>query len=322
MKHLIIVFALVWSGHAWGQDDVYGDGAASDVNVYRDNVVVVLDASGSMSGKMGGMRKMAAAKKALNTVLKSVSDTTHIGVLVFSASNVKDDWIYPLGPVDKKKLVAAINRPEPYGGTPLGGYIKQGADRLLQARRTQFGYGTYRLLVVTDGEASDKAVMEKHAPAVMARGINLDVIGVGMSAKHSLAKMAHSYRKADDARSLERAVAEVFAEVSAKDDQGGDGENAFEAIDALPIEVAGAMIKALSNSGDHPIGTLPPKPKAPPAPPAPAAPKPAPQPTPANTTQAPQQPSGCGCHAGEGENGGPWFMVGLLLLLGLGRRRR
>ena len=57
--------------------------------------------------------------------------------------------------------------------------------------------------------------MDRHAPAVMARGINLDVIGVGMSATHSLAKMAHSYRKANDARSLERAVAEVFAEVSA-----------------------------------------------------------------------------------------------------------
>ncbi len=317
---LILVATLALTSPAWGQDDVYGDQAASSVNVYRDNVVVVLDASGSMSGKMGGMRKMAAAKKALNTVLNQVSDTTHVGVLVFSASNVQDDWIYPLGPVDKKKLVTAINRPEPYGATPLGGYIKQGADRLLKARDAQFGYGTYRLLVVTDGEASDKEIMEKHAPAVMARGINLDVIGVGMSATHSLAKMAHSYRKADDARSLERAVAEVFAEVSAKDDQSGSGENAFEAIDALPIEVAGAMIKALTNSGNHPIGSSPPQP-TPPAAPAPA-PKSAPTPPPVtNTTTAPP-PSGCGCHAGEGGNGDPWFTMGLLLLIGLRRRRR
>jgi len=320
MKQLIMVAALIWSGPVWGQDDVYGDQATADVNVYRDNVVVVLDASGSMGGKMGGVRKMAAAKTALKTVLNSVSDTTHIGVLVFSASNVQDDWIYPLGPVDKEKLEAAINRPEPYAGTPLGGYIKLGADRLLQARKAQFGYGTYRLLVVTDGEASDKAIMEKHAPSVMARGINLDVIGVGMSATHSLAKMAHSYRKANDARSLERAVAEVFAEVSAKDDQTAGSENAFEAIDALPIEVAGAMIQALSNSGNHPIGTQAPTPKLPP--PATPTSKPSPaQNTPTSATQTPPE-SGCGCHASEGNNGAPWLIACVVFFLGLGRRRR
>jgi MYXO-CTERM domain-containing protein len=273
-----------------------------------------------MSGKMGGERKMSAAKKALKTVLNTVSDTTHVGLLVFSASNVKDDWIYPLGPIHKAKLMAAIDRPEPYGGTPLGGYIKQGADRLLQARKAQFGYGTYRLLVVTDGEASDRAVMEKYAPDVMARGISLDVIGVGMSATHSLAKMAHSYRKADDAASLARAVAEVFAEVSAKDTQASGGEDAFAAIDPLPIEVAGAMIKALTDSGNHPIGGRPPAPK----PPAPLPSQKTPAKTPTQPLSGAQPPpdSGCGCRAGDDAGGAPWGGLALALLVGLRRRRR
>jgi MYXO-CTERM domain-containing protein len=205
----------------------------------------------------------------------------------------------------------------------LGGFIKQGADRLLKARETQFGYGTYRLLVVTDGEASDRAIMKKYAPDVMARGISLDVIGVGMSSTHSLAKMAHSYRKADDAKSLARAVAEVFAEVSAKDTQASGGDDAFAAIDPLPIEVAGAMIKALTDSGNHPIGAAPPAPKPPAAPPSPAK-KPttkAPTPQPLSGGQPPPD-SGCGCHAGDDAGSAPWGGLALALLLGLRRRRR
>ena len=101
-----------------------------------DNVVIVLDASGSMSAQLpgAGKDKMSAAKAALKEVLKSVPQETHIGLLVFSARGANNDWFYPLGPRDDAKLMQAIDRPMPGGNTPLGKYIKIGADRLLEER--------------------------------------------------------------------------------------------------------------------------------------------------------------------------------------------
>jgi uncharacterized protein YegL len=220
-----------------------------------DNVVIVLDASGSMSRPLPGSKtdKMSAAKSALKEVLKSVPQETHIGLVVFSAKGVDTDWIYPLGPRDDARLMRVIDQPMPGGDTPLGAYIKKGADRLLEERAKQFGYGTFRLLVVTDGEATDQQLMERYTPEVIARGITVDAIGVAMNQRHTLATKVHSYRSANDPASLKRAVAEVFAEVGGR---GNDiaGTEAFDQLKSIPTEIAQAMIQSLSSSGNQPIG--------------------------------------------------------------------
>ncbi len=223
---------------------------------YQDNVVIVLDASGSMKQNMRGTRtkKMDAAKDALKAVLKNVSPTTHIGLLVFSSKNLKNDWAYPLGPRDEQALIRAIELPIANRGTPLGEYIKIGADRLLEARQAQYGYGSYRLLIVTDGDANDPELVDRYTPDVLARGITMDVIGVDMGQDHTLATMAHSYRRANDPASLEQAIREVFAELSA-DSGDFSMEEAFELIEPIPLESAAAALQALSNSGNEPIGS-------------------------------------------------------------------
>jgi uncharacterized protein YegL len=239
----ITAMAIVLSAVAGAQD------------VYSDNVVILLDASGSMNQRMPGtsIRKMDAAKAALRAVLQQVPESTRIGVLVFSASNVAEDWIYPLGPRDDASLLQAIGMPEPGGGTPLGRYMKQAADRLLEERAKQFGYGTYRLLVVTDGQASDEKRMKTFTPEIMARGITVDVIGVNMAEQHVLATQVHSYRSADDAEGLQRAIEEVFAEVATDSTDTADAD-AFADISGIPMEVAAGMLNALATSGNQPIG--------------------------------------------------------------------
>lgn len=224
---------------------------------FIDHVVVVLDASGSMDARMAdGTRRMDAAKNALAAVLGTLPPTTHVGVLVFSAGNLSDEWVHPLGPRRGDSLERAVRLPEPGGGTPLGAYIKQGADRLLEARAKGYGYGTYRLLVVTDGEAHDSTLVDRHVPDIMSRGITIDAIGVDMKENHTLARKVHSYRRADDPASFARALAEVFAEVGGRD---GDGTGAvdFSLLAPLPAEVAAAALSALASSGNHPVGTRP-----------------------------------------------------------------
>jgi hypothetical protein len=219
-----------------------------------DNVVIVLDASGSMKQHMPGstQTKMAAAKDALIEVLGNIPQSTHVGLLVFSAANVNDDWVIPLGPRDDQTLMSVIQSIEPHRGTPLGEYIKVGADRLLEERASRFGYGTYRLLIVTDGEANDPDLVEDYTPLVLARGLRVDVIGVAMSRDHTLANKVHTYRRANDAASLKQAIAEVFAEVGGGKETVAQ-EDAFELLAPIPMQMAAAAIDALSNSGNQPI---------------------------------------------------------------------
>jgi len=251
-----------------------------------DNVVIVLDGSGSMARPLPGANtdKMTAAKAALKQVLQTVPQETHIGLLVFSAKGIEDDWVYPLGPREDAKLTEAIDRPRPGNDTPLGAYIKKGADRLLEQRAKQFGYGTFRLLIVTDGEATDPKVMERNTPEVIARGITVDVIGVAMNQRHTLATKVHSYRSANDPASLKRALAEVFGEIGGRGDDTTATE-AFSELGSIPSEIAQAMIQALSSSGNHPIGERPR-----PSQPAVVAPAPAPAAQPGPSAQAAPPP--------------------------------
>lgn len=233
-------------------------GLAVAQDVYVDNVVIVLDSSGSMDSKMsnGNIRKIDAAKLALKEVLKTIPQSTHVGLLVFSAGNTPQDWVYPLGPRNDQKLMEAIDLPQPNNGTPLGTYLKIGADRLLKARKDQYGYGSYRLLVVTDGEADtggEDRKVEEYVPDIISRGIIVDVIGVNMSSRHTLATKVNSYRSANDPKSLKQAVQEVFAEIS-KDSKDSTGEDAFEAIAPLPESIVLPVLNAFSSSGNHPIG--------------------------------------------------------------------
>lgn len=130
--------------------------------------------------------------------------------------------------------------------------MKRGADALLEARKKQFGYGTYRLLVVTDGEANDRNLVEGYTPDIISRGITIDVIGVDMESEHTLATKVHTYRSADNPDSLRQAITEVFAEVSSADTGQAD-EDAFELIADLPKQTASEMLKSLSTTGNDPI---------------------------------------------------------------------
>ena len=216
--------------------------------LHTDNIIVILDASGSMRENFRAEQtksKMDAAKAALREVLAKVPDDTHIGLLVFSGNNIQDEWVYPLGPKDTDRLMAAINIPQPGGGTPLGKYMRVGANRLLEQREKQYNYGNYRLLVVTDGEAQDKDKVAQYTPEILNRQIRVDVIGVDMKTDHNLAKDADSYRKADNPGELVAAVSQILAET------GGtgtdiDGEDAFEDIAPLSSEVALDLIQRIT----------------------------------------------------------------------------
>ena len=198
------------------------------------------------------LTKMEAARDAIATVLAGVPEATQVGLLVFSGrGKVGGDWVFPLGKRDDRMLIDRLNQITPNGGTPLGEYLVKGTESLLAQRKEQNGYGTYRLLVVTDGEASDKDVVAAAMPDIRTRGLMLDVIGVNMSGAHSLATDVSSYRSADDRAALQEAIRQVFAEVGSKgaDDVSDD----FELLEAFPDGAVKGVIDRLAGHDDGPI---------------------------------------------------------------------
>ena len=126
------------------------------------NVVVLLDDSGSMDDALRSNRrlqKIDAAKRALLTVLEQVPAEAQIGVLALNSARESGGWIIPLGPLQPVPMRRAIQRITARGGTPLGQFMKTAADELLKLRQRQ-KYGSYRLLIVTDGEANDQPLGE------------------------------------------------------------------------------------------------------------------------------------------------------------------
>ncbi len=277
-----------------------GQFSIADTDLHSDNIIVILDASGSMRDPFRAdesKSKMDAAKTALKEVLAKVPDGTNIGLLVFG-NNVQNEWVYPLGPKDTDRLMAAIDRPQPGGGTPLGKYMRVGANRLLEQREKQYNYGNYRLLIVTDGEAQDQEKVAQYTPEILNRQIRVDVIGVDMETNHNLAKDADSYRKADNPGELVAAVSQILAET------GGtgtdiDGEDAFDDIKPLTDAIAKDLIKRIttppSNNAIEITTTVRPTPTQ-------------------QQTQTPQQQPQQPTNQRSGGNSG-WIIIGLIVII-------
>jgi uncharacterized protein YegL len=221
--------------------------------IARQNVVIVLDDSGSMGESLRSDQrttKIDAARSALRTVLEQLPDDSQVGVVVLNGD--PDPWLTPLAPIDKAEVNSLVRRIRASGGTPLGSSMKTAADALLEARSKQH-YGTYKLLIVTDGEAGDKDLVERYLPDIISRGLVVDVIGVDMQQNHSLATKVQTYRRADDARSLEQAISEVVLGESTADASAA-GESDFEILQGFPYDVATSILETLADQGNHPIG--------------------------------------------------------------------
>jgi hypothetical protein len=228
---------------------------AQETALHSENIVVLLDASGSMNETFGSdanRTKLQTAKNALKSVLSKLPDDINIGLLIFSTSH-STPWLYPLGVKESDRFLNAVAGVRANGGTPLGQYMKMGADALLAQREKQYNYGSYRLLVITDGKARDAHLVDAYTPAIMNRQIRVDVIGVDMPEDHMLATVVDSYRRADNPEQLIEAVSKILAETSSSTIDAD--EDLFELIQPLTNELARGMIEALSAvPSNQPIG--------------------------------------------------------------------
>ena len=250
MKRILIALALLLVGGT-----AYAD----------DYVLIVMDTSGSMGEYMRSARqtRMEVAKTALKDVLSNVPTSTKVAILSF------DGWVYnkDFRTVKKDELIAAVDQMRPGGGTPLYEYMRAGGTELLKVRAAAGNTGTYKLLVVTDGEAGDSHLNNDgtfndgtEKPGVLkdiiSRGVVVDAIGLDMSGNHSLATQINGfYMKGDDPESLKQNIQKsIRAEVKFDD---STSDEMFKVVAELPDAFAGNVITALTTFQNHPIGEKP-----------------------------------------------------------------
>ncbi|MEV6350728.1 VWA domain-containing protein [Actinoplanes sp. NPDC051851] len=119
-------------------------------------VELVLDVSGSMAADdIDGETRMAVAKRAFNTVVDGLPETTELGIRVLGATyggkNKKTgcqdtQQIVQVGPVNAVQAKNAIATLKPTGFTPIGLAIKEAAADLGDAGSAR------RIVLITDGE--------------------------------------------------------------------------------------------------------------------------------------------------------------------------
>ncbi len=184
------------------------------------NFYFILDGSESMTETTGAQcggdqrfrDKMTGAVWALEQFMKTVPDDVRIGLYVFDRSGERE--VVQLGLANRDDLIAAVHRVRPGNGTPLADAIKFGTRKLVQQYKQQLGYGEYRLVVITDGEAYKIPEAAIYAAQF---GIPIYTIGLCVGADHPLRRFSVSYRAADNFADLATGLSDTLAELQSFD---------------------------------------------------------------------------------------------------------
>ncbi len=180
------------------------------------NFYIVFDGSGSMEGD-----RLSQAKQATRQALGNLPNSSDVNLGLYVFDNSGDREVVPLGSNNKTQVLAAIDGVVANSGTPLAEAIIFGSGKLEEQYKRQLGYGEYRLIVVTDGEANGNIpITEVPARLLALRApVGLCTIGFQLDGNHTLSRYSLSYQNANDTASLAKALGNVLAESTSFDEK-------------------------------------------------------------------------------------------------------
>jgi hypothetical protein len=193
------------------------------------NFYFVFDGSGSMgealnqrcTGDKRFQSRLAGAKWAVEKFMPHVPDAVNLGLWVFDAYGNSER--VALGPGNREQFLSEIGKISAGRKTPLTEAITQAVDRLVRQRDKQLGYGEFRLIVVTDGEATGQPLSQAVQYA-RAQRIPIYTIGLCLGETHALRQYSVAYRAADSIEALRRGLEEMLAETQGFDPQTFPGQ--------------------------------------------------------------------------------------------------
>lgn len=189
-------------------------------NLVAVNYLVLLDTSGSMqkSECSGDRSKFDAARDALRGFAASLGAADRYAVAVFKGTGAR--LVLPFGSGDgqRRQLDRVLSELSPDGATPLHGAIDQSYQWLTEQAQRQAGYGTYRLVVITDGYSTDKDPKDLAMAVVCRSAVEVHAIGFCIGGGHALNIPGYtSYYTANSPQQLAAGLAAVRAEVESFD---------------------------------------------------------------------------------------------------------
>ncbi|MEM9100017.1 MAG: vWA domain-containing protein [Pseudomonadota bacterium] len=161
------------SAWPWKSGEVEGSPEAG-----RLTTVIVLDDSTSMR------ETIEDAKGAVIAAVSQLPEGTHLAVFAMNNGAVVD-----MGPVEqvRRRLPQALGPLQVQGATPLGESLAQAYRRLETEAIRQRGFGTYRVVLTTDGQASDEVVLTDVLQQVVTKTpVEIVTIGIGIEGGHVL----------------------------------------------------------------------------------------------------------------------------------------
>ncbi len=149
-----------------------------------NNIELVLDASNSMWGQIGGEPKIAIARRVLSEIINGLPDSMNVGLRVYghryglndSRACTDSELLVPIGPISKSQLIDTVNKVRLQGKTPL-------VHSVLEAIKDFEKISGGSVILVTDGIESCNGDIMSIAPAIKKSGLELNVHIVGFDIK-------------------------------------------------------------------------------------------------------------------------------------------
>ena len=140
---------------------------------------VVLDDSGSMSGE-----PMAAAKKGVIAAVSLLDDNDVVTIV-----GINSGLILPMmrAELAKREVARSLEGVRADGNTELGETVAEVYGLIEEAAAAQRGYGSYRILIATDGAANDATLLRDWVGKIVRQTpIDIATIGIGIGTDHIL----------------------------------------------------------------------------------------------------------------------------------------
>ncbi|MFL6375343.1 MAG: vWA domain-containing protein [Pyrinomonadaceae bacterium] len=228
---------------------------AAEIN----NIVFIVDSSGSMKAKAGGKTKMDAAKEVVSGLIGELPPNVRAGLMAYGHRQKKDckdiELLIPVGVVQKDVFTQKVQSLQPIGETPISASIRQAADVLKDLP------GTRSIILISDGEESCQEDPCNIAAELKQADIDLKVHVVGFGLDSALAeKQLHciaaatggTYAEAKDAGQLKDKIAEAAGSATTSGDTG-KLISVIRDMDGNQIKYGISFYKPGASDADEPI---------------------------------------------------------------------
>ncbi|MGH8733849.1 MAG: vWA domain-containing protein, partial [Burkholderiales bacterium] len=195
--------------------------APGSASAQGSNVLIVLDSSGSMAGKVGNQTKMDLAERVVGDLVENMPADMNVGLLVYGArsprkeNNCDDiELVQPMGPPDAAGISEALRQTQPRGMTPISGSLRRAAAVL---KGTE---GTSTIVLVSDGTEScqgDPCQVAREVHEETGIDVKVHVVGLDVAAgeRDTLACVAEKgggkYFAVENEQELRSALTEATA---------------------------------------------------------------------------------------------------------------